>query len=116
MRTSTSALVTAILLGVSSVVLAAESTTTGTTISPSATTPAPNATTGATTSPSTTPGSGTSSPTMSEVQIKQKLEKDGYTNITGLKAANDGAWMGKAMRNGKEVTVDVDQQGMVTAK
>jgi hypothetical protein len=58
----------------------------------------------------------TSSPTMSEVQIKQKLEKDGYTNITGLKAANDGTWMGKAMRNGKEVTVDVDQQGMVTAK
>src|ERR1700730_15230986 len=43
----------------------------------------------------------TSSPTMSEVQIKQKLEKDGYTNITGLKAANDGTWMGKAMRNGK---------------
>jgi hypothetical protein len=53
---------------------------------------------------------------MTDAQVTQKLEKDGYTKITGLKEQKDGTWMGKAMHNGKEVSVDVDQTGVVTAK
>ena len=60
--------------------------------------------------------SGTSSPKMTDSQVAQKLEKDGYTKITGLKEEKDGTWMGKAMHNGKEVSVNVDQTRVVTAK
>jgi hypothetical protein len=70
------------------------------------------------TSPSTNQGtSGTSTGgMMSEAQVKQHLEQEGYTNITGLKEDSNGMWMGKAMHGGKEVTVDVDKSGKVTAK
>ena len=42
---------------------------------------------------------------ISESQIKQKLETDGNTNVTGLKEEKDGKWVGKAIHDGKEVTV-----------
>jgi hypothetical protein len=132
MRNFTAAFAAALLLGASSLAIAADSTSPSTT-SPNATTggtagettpAAPAATGGAagqsmkSPAASETPGaaSGTSSRMMSESQIKQKLEKDGYTDVTGLKEEKDGKWMGKAMHNGKEVTVDVDQSGTVTAK
>ena len=126
------AVATALLLGASSLAIAADSTSPGTT-APSAatggaaagTTVAPPTATGGTTGQSTdsakAPGtkdatSGTSSPKMTDAQVTQKLEKDGYTKITGLKEQKDGTWIGKAMHNGKEVSVDVDQTGVVTAK
>jgi periplasmic protein CpxP/Spy len=126
------AVATALLLGASSLAIAADNTSPGTT-APSAatggaaggTTVAPPSATGGTTGQSTdspkAPGtkaatSGTSSPKMTDAQVKEKLEQDGYTKITDLKEQTDGTWMGKAMHNGKEVSVDVDQSGMVTAK
>jgi peptidase YpeB-like protein len=133
MRSPTmTAVATALMLGASSLAIAAENTSPGTTAPSAATGGAANGTivappsaTGGTTGQSTDsakpPGtkaatSGTSSREMTDAQVKQKLEQDGYSRITELKEQSDGTWMGKAMRNGKEVTVDVDPSGMVTAK
>jgi periplasmic protein CpxP/Spy len=112
MRSSLTAVAAALLLTGSSLAYAAETTTTGTTTAPSTAT---GATVGQTKADPGAASSGTSAP-MTEAQVKQKLEKDGYTKVTGLKEEKDGTWMGKAMHEGKEVSVDVDQKGMVTAK
>jgi periplasmic protein CpxP/Spy len=126
------AVATALVLGASSLTIAADNTSPGTT-APSAatggaaagTTVAPPTATGGTTGQSTDSAkasgtkdatSGTSSPKMTDAQVTQKLEMDGYTKITNLKEQQDGTWMGKAMHNGKEVSVGVDQTGIVTAK
>jgi hypothetical protein len=53
---------------------------------------------------------------MTNAQVTQKLDMAGYTKITDLKEQEDGTWMGKAMHDGKAVSVDVDQTGTVTAK
>jgi hypothetical protein len=126
------AVATALLLGASSLAIAADNTSPGTT-APSAatggaaagTTVAPPTATGGTTGQSTDSAkapatkdatSGTSLPKMTDAQVKQKLEMAGFTKIIDLKEQKDGTWMGKAMQNGKAVSVDVDQTGVVTAK
>src|SRR5215204_7353756 len=43
-----------------------------------------------------------------EGQAKSRLEGAGLMNVTDLKKDDDGVWRGKAMRNGKSVTVGFD--------
>ena len=40
----------------------------------------------------------------------------GYTDIGDLTKTDAGLWQGKAMRNGKSVTVTLDYKGNVTAQ
>ena len=70
-------------------------------------------------SPATTAPAGTTSlpaaAALTEAQVKQKLEADGYTNIHDLQRGKDG-WNAKAMHNGKQVSVAVDNDGRIEAE
>jgi len=59
------------------------------------------------------PVKGRNSFTMGEA--RRRLEKGGFTQVTGLKKDNDGIWRGKAMRGGTSVDVYCDYQGNVGA-
>jgi len=54
-------------------------------------------------------GAPNSSAQMSESQIKQRLEQQGYSNVTLHYA-------GTAQKNGKQVQIEVDSGGKVTEK
>ena len=66
-------------------------------------------------SPSSSSLSGSSSAPMNEAQVKQKLEADGYSNVSDVRKDKDG-WTAKANHNGKQVTVDVDANGKIESK
>jgi len=51
-----------------------------------------------------------------EGQAKSRLEGAGLTNVTDLKKDEDGIWRGKAMRDGKSVTVGFDYKGNIAAQ
>jgi len=51
-----------------------------------------------------------------EGQAKSRLEGAGLTNVTDLKKDDDGIWRGKAMRDGKSVTVGFDYKGNIAAQ
>ena len=59
------------------------------------------------------PVKGRNSFTMGEA--RRRLEKGGFTQVTGLKKDADGIWRGKAMKNGASVDVYCDYQGNVGA-
>ena len=59
------------------------------------------------------PFKGASSFTMGEV--RRRLEKDGFTNVTDLARGADGIWRGKAKRSGATVNVYCDYRGNVGA-
>lgn len=60
--------------------------------------------------------SGTSSSMqMSEQDVKKKLEGEGYSDISDVQKNKDG-YMAKAMKDGKQVTLDVDGKGNVSTK
>jgi hypothetical protein len=100
----------ALLLGVSSAAIAQTSSTNP---SNSGGANAPAATTGgATTAPSRSL-SGTSTP--SEAQIKQKLENGGYSQIQLHENATN-QWNGTAMKNGRQVNIQVTPDGSVVEK
>ena len=88
------------------------------------------------TSPTTSPSTGTTSSAtsgkMTEAQVKQKLEKDGYSNVqlkqaagttagtstgttsgSGTSSSANEEWTGTAMKGGKKVNITVDSHGMV---
>jgi hypothetical protein len=99
----------ALLLGASSAIAQTNST------KPSAPggTNAPAATSnGAATSPSRSL-SGTSNP--NEAQIKQKLEQGGYSQIQLHENATN-QWNGTAMKNGRQVNIQVTPDGSVVEK
>ena|SRR5689334_18158234 len=50
-----------------------------------------------------------------EGQARSRIEKEGYTNVGGLKKDGQGVWRGRASKGGKQVNVSVDFQGNVTA-
>jgi putative membrane protein len=50
-----------------------------------------------------------------EAQARERIEKAGYTNVSGLVKTQDGFWRGKAMKGGQTVQVSVDYQGNVSA-
>ena len=59
------------------------------------------------------PVKGRNSFTMGEA--RRRIEKGGFTQVTGLKKDADGIWRGKAMRGGASVDVYCDYQGNVGA-
>ncbi len=55
---------------------------------------------------------------MSEEQIKQKLAGEGFSRVSDLKKipVTKYRWTAKAVKNGKEVNVTIDEFGHVSAK
>jgi len=51
-----------------------------------------------------------------EGQVVKRLEDNGYSTVSGLMKDKESVWHGKAMKDGKAVTVAVDYQGNVTAQ
>jgi protein CpxP len=102
------AIAAALMMGVSGIALAQTSTPTSPSAPPAASTTAP---------PSTTAGSGSSMPSAihTEADVKQRLEHEGYSQVTDVKKDKDG-YTAKAMKGGKQVSVDVDQKGKIEAK
>jgi protein CpxP len=49
-----------------------------------------------------------------ESQARSRLEKNGYSQVSGLKKGDDGIWRGSAMRNGGSVQVSVDYKGDIS--
>jgi hypothetical protein len=78
----------------------------------------PNASTPAVASPNANnpgaPAAGANS--FTEAQAKSRIEKAGYSNVSGLSKDKDGIWKGKASKAGTSVDVGVDYQGNVVAK
>ena len=70
---------------------------------------------------STTPStqSGTQQPpvaganSFTEAQAKDRIEKAGYAQVTGLKKDDQGIWRGSAKQGDKQVNVALDFQGNV---
>ena len=48
-----------------------------------------------------------------EAQAKERLEKHGYTAVSGLKKDDQSVWRGTATKDGKPVGVAVDYQGNI---
>jgi len=59
------------------------------------------------------PVKGRNSFTMNEA--RRRIEKGGFTQVTGLKKDADGIWRGKGMKNGASMDVYCDYQGNVGA-
>jgi hypothetical protein len=51
-----------------------------------------------------------------EGQAKSRIESNGYANVGELRKDDQGVWRGKAMKDGKSVSVSLDFQGNVTAQ
>lgn len=51
-----------------------------------------------------------------EGQARSRLEGAGLTNVADLKKDDQGIWRGKAMRDGKSVTVGFDYKGNIAAQ
>jgi hypothetical protein len=49
-----------------------------------------------------------------EGQAKSRIEREGFTNVSGLTKDAQGVWRGTAMKDGKQVSVSLDFQGNVT--
>jgi hypothetical protein len=58
-----------------------------------------------------TPVKGRNSFTQGEA--KSRMEKLGFSDVTGLTKDNNGVWRGQAMKDGKQVEVSLDYQGNV---
>ncbi len=52
---------------------------------------------------------------MDEAQVKQKLETDGYRDVSDIKRDANG-WTALAMFNGKRMTVAIDNTGKIDAQ
>lgn len=50
-----------------------------------------------------------------EDQAKERITEGGYTDVTDLALDDKGVWQGKAMKDGKSVSVALDYQGNVVA-
>ena len=52
--------------------------------------------------------------TFTEQQVRSNLMAQGYSGVSGLTVDGSGTWRGTAVRNGGNVGVSVDSNGMVT--
>ena len=69
--------------------------------------------------PSTPPPAGAPVPganSFTEGQAKSRIELMGYSNVASLTKDEKGIWRGKAVKDGRTVSVSVDFQGNVTAQ
>jgi hypothetical protein len=48
-----------------------------------------------------------------EMQVRERLESNGFTNVMDLRKDDQGIWRGKAMRNGAGTPVAVDYRGNI---
>jgi len=48
-----------------------------------------------------------------EAQAKDRLEKHGYTAVSGLRKDDQSIWRGTATKDGRSVSVAVDYQGNI---
>ena len=48
-------------------------------------------------------------------QARDRIQKAGFTRVTGLMKDKDGLWQGRAMQGAKHVRVAMDFQGNVTS-
>lgn len=60
------------------------------------------------------PAKGHSS--FTEGQAKKRIAKAGYTGVGDLTKTDAGLWQGRAMKDGKSVTVTLDYKGNVSAQ
>jgi putative membrane protein len=51
-----------------------------------------------------------------ENQAKERMEKAGFTQVSGLKKDDNGIWRGTATMGGKQTPVALDYRGNVVAK
>ncbi len=51
-----------------------------------------------------------------EGEARDRLEKHGYTAVSGLMKDDQSIWRGTAMKDGKSVSVALDYQGNIVAK
>jgi hypothetical protein len=51
-----------------------------------------------------------------EGQAKSRIESNGFTNVSDLRKDDQGVWRGKAMKDGRSVSVSLDFQGNVTTQ
>ena len=77
-----------------------------------------NASTPAVASPNANnPGAPTAGAnSFTEAQAKSRIEKAGYSNVSGLSKDKDGIWKGTASKGGTPVDVGLDYQGNVVSK
>jgi hypothetical protein len=80
---------------------------------PKVTTPTATTTTAAT-GAATATGGAPGANSFTEGQAKSRLEKEGYTAVSGLTKDADGIWRGTAMKNAKSVSVGVDYKGNIS--
>jgi hypothetical protein len=78
-----------------------------------------DANTPAVNSPNTPPNPGApvaGSNSFTEGQAKSRIESNGFASVSELRKDEQGVWRGKAVKDGKTVTVSLDFQGNVTAR
>lgn len=49
-------------------------------------------------------------------QARSRLQRSGYTQVSGLHKDSQGVWRGKAMKDGQPASVSLDYQGNVTGQ
>jgi protein CpxP len=111
MRLSLTALT--LTLGAMGVALAQTSAPAPTPVTPPAVAP-PMAPIAASPSTTTPPVPGANS--FTEGEARSRIEASGYTNVTDLQKDSQSIWRGKAMKDGKSVSVSLDFQGHVVAE
>src|SRR4051794_18769657 len=78
-----------------------------------------DANTPAVNTPNTPPNPGApvaGSNSFTEGQAKSRIESNGFSSVSELRKDEQGVWRGKAVKDGKTVTVSLDFQGNVTAR
>lgn len=79
----------------------------------------PSALVAQTNTPSTSTQSGSQQPpvaganSFTEAQAKDRIEKAGYADVTGLRKDDQGIWRASAKQGDKQVNVALDFQGNV---
>ena len=58
-----------------------------------------------------TPGANS----FTEAQARDRLLRDGYSQVSGLAKGSDGIWRGSATKNGAQVRVSLDYKGHVAS-
>ena len=64
----------------------------------------------------TAPEQAAASNSFTQGQAKGHVENAGYTDVHDMTKTPDGLWVGKAMKDGKPVSVSIDFKGAVSAK
>lgn len=49
-------------------------------------------------------------------QAMSRIERQGFSHVSGLQKDHDGVWRGRAMKGGQRVAVALDYEGNVIAK